>query len=493
VSRAAAGFEEQAASTPGGAVRSGAGPSTALLRRATFGLSPALISDARGMSDRHWLARQLDPSPGASGPQLEALLAGFPGLASSSTEIIAAATATDRVGNWDAMASLGRAAIVRAIWSERQLFERMIDFWSNHFNVTCPSDNVWATRADFDAAVIRPHALGTFRELLQAVIHHPAMLMYLNADTSDASAPNENLGRELLELHTVGLRAGYTEADVLGSTRILTGLSRDWTTQEFVYRPSYHWVGRVSVLGFRSPNTSRDGSSLVAAYLDHLARHPATATRIATKLATHFVADTPPASLVTRLAALYRQHDTAIAPLLIELFTSPEFAAAADTKVRRPFESVVAAARTLQVALPTAGIDGITWLYWSLNNMNHLPLAWGQPDGYAEDAEAWRSSASMLTRMNVVTALVGGWQKSLTTPPLPQLLSGPAPTTHGELVARLHQRLHGRSITAADVRATCRFLGVTAATPLSAGSAAVTWQLPTVVAVLLNSPALMIY
>jgi uncharacterized protein (DUF1800 family) len=474
-----------------------AGASKALLRRATFGLTPALVSDARRLSDRQWLEGQLDAADveGAQ-PELDALLARFGGLSSSSTEIIASATATQRVGNWDAMQSVGRAAIVRAIWSERQLFERMIDFWSNHFNVTCPSDNVWATRADLDASAIRPNALGTFRDLLRAVIHHAAMLIYLNNDTSMATAPNENLGRELLELHTVGLEAGYSEADVLGSTRILTGLSQDWTTQEYVYRPSYHWVGAVTVLDFSSPNVSMDGRPVIAAYLDHLARHPATARRIATKLVVHFVADSPPAALVERLAALYLKHDTAIKPMLIELFTSPEFAAAADQKVRRPFESVVAAARALGIRPPTS-LDGISWLYWSLNDLNHLPLAWAQPDGYPEEADAWRSSAATLTRMNIVTALAGGWQKSLIPPSLSQLLPDPLPdplpATHGELIGALHERLHLRGISDQDVLTVCTFLRVKPSTPVTADSAAVTWQLPTVVAVLLNSPALMIY
>jgi uncharacterized protein (DUF1800 family) len=471
----------------------GTSPSNALLRRATFGLSLGLIAEAKRLTARQWLDQQLDSSNGAVQPDLDALVGRLPGLTLSSTQIVAAAKASGRFGNWDTMQALGQAAVARAIWSERQLFERMVDFWSNHFNVTCPSDSVWATRAQLDATAIRPHALGTFRDVLRAVIYHPAMLTYLNNDTSNASAPNENLGRELLELHTVGLDAHYTEADVQASTRVLTGLSRDWTSGEFTYRASYHGVGAVSVLGFTSPNASSDGRPVVDAYLDYLARHPATAHRIATKLAVHFVSDAPPASLVNRLAALYLNNDTAITPMLLDLFTSTELAASADTKLRRPFETVVAAVRTLGIGPPPSGIDGVTWLYWSLGDMNQQPLAWPQPDGYPEDAEAWRSSAATLTRMNVVTALVGGWQKSLVTPPLMQLVHSPLPSTHGDLVTRLHYRLHFRSIASADVPAVCTYLGVKASTPVTAQSAAVTWQLPQLVALLLNSPALTIY
>lgn len=469
--------------------------SLTLLCRATFGLTPGLVADARGKTGRQWLDAQL--RPGAI-PDLtvEQLRRRYPVLSLSTADVVSKAKAEGRPGNWDQMRALNETSVGRAIWGRRQLLERMVDFWSNLLAVTSPSDNVWATRADYEATALRPNALGSYRALLRGAIHHPAMLMYLNNDISSKTKPNENLGRELLELHTVGVGAGYSETDVLNSARILTGLSRDWTTQAYVYRPSWHYAGPVSVLGFRDPNPSSDGQAVVVAYLDYLARHPATATRICRTLCEYFVADTPPAALVTRMAAVYTRNDTAIPPVLREMFLSPEFEAGADKKIRRPAEQVYAAMRTLGVWPDKgAGTKGIEWLRWSIGSMANEPNAWPTPDGYPTSAEEWRSAGAMLTRFNVVMTLAQGWQKDLTYVPITNLLPRPLPADHGGLITALHRRLHFRTMPATDVRAMCDFLGVTATTRLTASSRALnpTWDLPQLVGLLLNAPALAIY
>jgi uncharacterized protein (DUF1800 family) len=320
------------------------------------------------------------------------------------------------------------------------------------------------------------------------------MLIYLNNDSSTRDHPNENLGRELLELHTVGVDAGYTEADVLDCARILTGLSRDRDTDVLVYRPGDHWTGSVRVLGFSSSNASSDGRPVVTALLDHLARHPDTARRIATLLARTFVSDSPPAALVTRLATTYRAHDTAIGPVLTELFASKEFAAAADQKVRRPAEQVFAAFRTLGLGPGTTGTDPIEWLYWELDVMNDKPYSWPTPDGYPIVADEWRSAGATLARINAVTSVAQGWwPTTLAYPPLKNLVPKPTPTTHGALVAGIYARLHYRTMSSADLRAVCSWLGVTWSTPLTARSEALGWRLPGLVALLLNAPALAVY
>ena len=147
----------------------------------------------------------------------------------------------------------GAAAIARAFWSRRQLLEILVDVFSNLLAVTCPSSEVWDNRHRYDAEVIRRHALGRYDDLLVTAVTHPSMLTYLSNATSSKVDPNENLGREVLELHTVGTDAGYTERDVRTSALILTGLSVDWHTGEARYRTGYHHVGPVRVLDF-SPN-----------------------------------------------------------------------------------------------------------------------------------------------------------------------------------------------------------------------------------------------
>jgi uncharacterized protein (DUF1800 family) len=458
-----------------------------LLRRTTYGLTPALVAEASRLGRTRWLETQLAPALVADAPG-DGVAARFPLLALPTPEVRRRSDA-GTLNTWDVMVSLGQAAIGRAIWSRRQLLEVMVDFWSNHFNVTCPSDNVADCRHTLDADVVRPLAFGRFADLLAGVATHPAMLRYLDNISSTKAAPNENLGRELLELHTVGVGAGYTERDVLDSARILTGLSVDWTTGVALYRPRSHWTGAVRVLDFAHANMSSDGTGVVAAYLDHLAHHPATARRLAAKLAVRFVADDPPAGLVERLAATYLANDTAIAPVLRQLFTAPEFFAASDAKIRRPFETVVATVRALGFGPAAKGTAELQGLYWALASQGHQPYTWPQPDGYPDRAAAWTSSAGTLARWNTTLGITAGWwPKGFSSTSLRALVPRRRPATHGALVAALGQRLLQRPLPPAHVAAVCQFLGVSTRTPLRADSAALGWRLPYVVALVLDGP-----
>ena len=459
---------------------------THLLRRTTYGLTPALVAEATKLGRTRWLDAQLAPAT-LRDPEGDAVLARFPLLSLSALEFRRRVDA-GQANSWDAMFDLGQAALGRAAWSRRQLLEVMHDVWSNHFNVTCPSDDVWDTRHGYDA-VLRAGALGRFADLLAAAVRHPAMLRYLNADTSTKRAPNENLGRELLELHTVGVEAGYTERDVLDSARILTGLTIDWSTITTTFRSRDHWTGPVRVLDFSAANDAADGQALVTAYLAHLARHPATARRVARRLAVRFVADDPPKALVDRLAAVYLAHDTAIVPVLRALFTAPEFFAAADAKVRRPMEAAVATLRAVGLRQAAKGVAELEGLYWALDSQDHRPYAWPQPDGYPDRTDAWASSAGVLARWNVTLGLVAGWwPKGFTHAPLRALVPRRLPATHGALVAALGQRLLQRPLPPAHVTAICGFLGKRTSSPLRADSEAVGWRLPYVVALVLDSP-----
>jgi uncharacterized protein (DUF1800 family) len=454
-----------------------------LLRRTTWGPTPDLVARATRLGRTAWLEEQLNPASIAD-PEGDAVVARFPSLAQSSAQV----RSRYSDGSWDVMFDLGRAALGRAAWSRRQLLEVMVDVWSNHLNVTCPSDNVWDNRHRYDADVIRPHALGRFADLLKAATTHPAMLTYLDNASSTKKAPNENLGRELLELHTVGVGAGYTEAEVRDSARILTGLTVD-SSGATTYRPKWHWTGAVKVLDFSSQNASPDGSDVVTAYLDHLARHPATAHRIATLLARRFVSDAPAAALVARLAAIYTDADTAIAPVLRALFSSPEFFSFPDAKQRRPLESAVATVRALGFAQARRGVAELDGLYWALESMGQQPYAWAAPNGYPDVAAAWTSSAATLARWNITLGLAAGWwPKGFTSSGLKALIPRPRAATHGALVAALGRRLLQRPLPATDVAAICAFLQVGTRTPVRADSDVVGWRLPYVVALILSSP-----
>ena len=239
-----------------------------LLRRTTYGPTPALVAEVTSRGPGSWLERQLHPGS-IPDPQGEAIRSLYPEAGWTVAQVNTAVKAgrVERF-SWDVMQALGQYTLAMATWSSRQLFEVMVEFWSNHLNVANPSDGAWDNRQDYDRRVIRAHALGRFSDMLAASAAHPAMLEYLNQAESTKEAPNENYGRELLELHTVGVDAGYTEAMVLDSARIMTGYTIQWDDRspklrEFRYDPSIHWTGKVHVLGFTHRNAAANGRAVV--------------------------------------------------------------------------------------------------------------------------------------------------------------------------------------------------------------------------------------
>lgn len=456
-----------------------------LVRRAAYGPTPELLAQVRKIGADAWLERQLRPGrvPDAA---MTALLKRWPTLTMSQGQL------TARIGKfqWDAMFDLCDAHIARAAWSNRQLLEVMVDFWSNHLNVTCPSSDVWSTRHLYDAQVIRKHALGRFSDMLVASAQHPAMLSYLDNASSDKHAPNENYARELLELHTVGVGAGYTETMVKSAARLLTGMSVDWETGRYLYDTSKHATGPVRVLGFTDHNRSTYGEKVAVRYLRYLAKHPATARRIARKLAVRFVSDQPSAALVTRLAKVYLAHDTEIAPVLRALFHSREFAGSKGDKLKRPFEDLVSTVRALGIRPPAKGTEGMRQLYWMSGDLGHPPLGWHPPDGYPDVAAAWQSAGGTLSRWNAHLGLAAGWwPDDLRHPELATRLRPARPRTHGALVDAGAAGLALPQPTPAVRNAICAFLEKSAGSALSADDQAMGWRLPYLHALLLDSPA----
>ncbi|MEO8477130.1 MAG: DUF1800 domain-containing protein [Actinomycetota bacterium] len=461
-------------------------PDLHLLRRATYGPTARSLRSIRRMGSSAWLDRQLDPA-GIDDAFVEDVVASrYPNL----TLGVAEAYRTIG-GSWDLMFELGQAAILRAAWSERQLLEIMVDFWSNHLNVTNPSDNVWWSRHDYDRRVIRKFALGKFSQMLKASATHPAMMMYLNNAESTKDNPNENYGRELLELHTLGLAGGYDEEDMRQSTLVMTGFGISWDTGEFAYDKWNHYVGPVSLVGWSAPNgTANGGYDVGLDFVDHLAHHPSTAVRIATKLCERFVSDEPQPALVDRLAKAYLDHDTAIAPVLHLLFRSKAFAGAVGTKVRRPMEDVVATLRILGIQPDASGTNGLQGLSWMIEGLSHAPMAWKQPNGYPDVASAWTSAGGTLNSWNTHVSLAAHWwPDALQLPPLKDtVLPRPLPPTYGGLVDAVAHKLVFRKLAPAHRDAVLTFLGKTAGSALTRGDAAVTWRLPYLVAIILDSP-----
>ncbi|GIL34599.1 DUF1800 domain-containing protein [Phycicoccus sp. DTK01] len=460
-----------------------------LARRATWGATPEVIDAITSMGASAWLEAQLSPKTMPDPVVDDLLKTRFPRLWWQTWEV------RDRY--WpNQTGDLGydtiEAYTARAIWSKRQLLEVMVDFWSNHLVVTAPWGETWDCVHRFHEDVVRKHALGRYVDMLVAAAKHPAMLAQLDNESSSKRAPNENFGRELLELHTVGVTGGYAESDIRTSALVMTGVSTEHETGEYFYRYNRHHVGELGLLGWSSPNTSPKGDAVATSYLQHLARHPSTARRIATKLAIRFVSDTPPSSLVDSLAQVYLANDTAIAPVLRALFASAEFAGSTGLKVKRPLERIVSTARILGVR---PGADPRAWLgdvVWNARVAGQAPLAWPAPNGYPDVAGFWAGAGATLATWNF--SMYQGWQaadtneKRVVFPALRGLLPTTLPATYGDYVDALSTRLLSAPLPVAKRDAVCTFLGRSASNPLKPTDGAVGWRLPYVVALILDTP-----
>ncbi len=297
---------------------------------------------------------------------------------------------------------LAEAKVMRAIYSERQLEEVLVDFWFNHFNVFARKGQTELYLGEYERDVIRPHVFGTFRDLLGATAKSPAMLVYLdNWMSGRQGALNENYGRELLELHTLGVDGGYTQQDVVAVARAFTG----WTIGRpqnpgFRFAPAIHDRGEKRVLGhlIAAGGGVQDGERV----LDILAAHPSTARHIAFKLTQRFVSDAPPPSLVERAAARFRDTNGDLREVVRTIVTSPEFFAPESyrAKVKTPFEFVVSALR-----VTGADVSSGIRVARALAEMG-MPLYLCQPPtGYDDTAEAWISSGSLVNRINFAIEL----------------------------------------------------------------------------------------
>jgi len=372
---------------------------------------------------------------------------------------------------------LVQSKLLRAIYSDRQLEEVMTDFWFNHFNVFIGKGTDRYMLTGYERDVIRPRALGKFEDLLVATAQSPAMLFYLdnwlsvgpNSDFANGirkrnnnynwrrpprpprpapvkqakgkrSGLNENYGRELMELHTLGVNGGYTQKDVTEAARVLTG----WTLKQpregggFVFEERMHEPGDKRVLGHRiKSGGEKEGRDL----LHILARHPSTAKFISTKLAMRFVSDDPPSTLIDRMTQTFLKKNGDIGEVLKAMFHSPEFWAPESyrAKVKTPLEFVVSAVRTsgaeVSDALPLAR---------QLQTLG-MPLYGMQPPtGYSMKADAWVNSSALLGRMNFALALTAGKLKGVQVDPGQMLGANASPAdSQGTLTALENNLLAG--------------------------------------------------
>jgi uncharacterized protein (DUF1800 family) len=314
---------------------------------------------------------------------------------------------------------LQESKILRAVYGNRQLDEVLTDFWFNHFNVFMDKGADRYLTTEYERDAIRPHVLGKFRDLLEATAKSPAMLFYLdNWQSVGPNAPqllrggpngqrrglNENYGRELLELHTLGVDGGYTQKDVTEVARCFTGWSIDRPQMggSFRFAPRLHDNGEKTVLSVKIPagGGEKDGEKV----LDIVAHHPATAHFISKKLAQRFVADAPPAALVERMAQTFLKTDGDIRDVMQTMFESKEFwsEGAYRSKIKSPLEVVVSAVRA-----SNANVDFATALVNQVAQLGEPLYRKQEPTGYSNSSREWMNTAGLMARMNFALQLSG--------------------------------------------------------------------------------------
>jgi uncharacterized protein (DUF1800 family) len=416
------------------------------LNRLSFGPTPGQVDEVQRLGLARWIDQQLNPSS-IDDSALESRLTPLPDRPSDVNRAAARNMSEQermemqrraRQFGRQSVQALAAQKITRAVYSDRQLEEVLVDFWFNHFNVFAGKGRTSLYIPDYERDAIRPHIWGSFRELLGATAKSPAMLFYLDnwlsADPKAAAqlqqvnnrrrarfggagtntppqqqqqqgprrnGLNENYARELMELHTLGVDGGYTQQDIIEVARAFTG----WTLSnpqegDFRFAPQLHDRGEKKVLGhiIRAGGGMEDGERV----LDIVAEHPSTARHIATKLVRRFVNDEPPPALVDKVAATFTTTKGNLREVVRTLVTSPEFYAAEHrgAKVKTPLEFVVSSVRATgrEVREPRQ-------LLQALQQLGMAPYQCQPPTGYDDTAETWVSAGALVTRMNIAQQL----------------------------------------------------------------------------------------
>ena len=353
------------------------------LNRLTYGPRPGEHARIKALGVAAFIERQLDPES-ISDRRCQWKVAEIESLTEPTGELY-------EIHPQQLLLDLTRARLLRGVYSQRQLFELMVEFWTDHFNIVSAKDHCrWLKLAD-DRDVIRRHALGQFRQLLRASALSPAMLIYLDGHDNKVEhpddRPNENYARELLELHTLGVDGGYSQQDVIEVARCLSGWTYTHAPLRFrpatvAFDPARHDDGQKSVLGFDVP--AGGGADDLERVLDIVCRHPSTSRHIATRLCRCFIADPAPPDAVDAVATAFCTSDGDIRTTLRALFKSDAFQLNRGNLFKRPMRFVISAMRALD-ARSHCGPAIIEYL----QRMGHAPFQYPTPDGYPMESQPW--------------------------------------------------------------------------------------------------------
>jgi uncharacterized protein (DUF1800 family) len=429
------------------------------LDRLGYGVRPDSIDEVLGRGVERWIQDQLAPAPDGS---LDTRLRPLSTLSYSIPETLARYAADPRTIGL-ALQELRTAHFIRAVHSRNQLEEVLTDFWFNHFNVYEGDSPTRYGIARYEMDAIRPHVLGRFRDLLGAVANSWAMMSYLDNYLSSARAINENYGRELMELHTLGVDGGYTQTDVQEVARAFTGWGIDQRAGTFTFRAASHDQGTKAVLGQRLPANQgkKDGEDV----LDILARHPSTARFIATKLCRRFVSDAPSEAVVARGADAFTSSNGDLAEVMRAIVGTADFwnDAFGAGKIKTPHEFVVSALRAIgaEVTSARAFVEGPVSSLTSMGMPTYEAL---DPTGWSDRGTDWLPNpGSHLARMNFVLSLVSQTTAGVAVD-LRTLIGSVDASNAAAVTAAVDQRVFGGTMPA-DVASACRSVGGSGSLP----------------------------
>ena len=374
-----------------------------LVRRATYGVTPAEMAKANQLGFQGYLNYQLNYTRINDDAVETAVAQRWPLMSQTSDTLFTADQGQVRT-------QLQESIIYRAAFSQRQLYHRMVEFWSDHFNQDL--DKVGYLLVADHRDVIRKHALGKFPDMLKASAHSASMLVYLDQTASRVNSPNQNYARELMELHTLGVDGGYTQTDVSELARVLTG----WTVQgrgNFVFVPSgnsgHDW-GAKTVMGMTipagSPTMGQAGLTEGEQVIEMLVNHPNTARYIATKMLQWLLDPTPSETQIAAIASVYKATGGDIKSM-VRAILNDSWLAAAPMKLKRPFHYLASALRSTNPTITT-----LSAMNGQLNNLGQPLFGWDTPDGYPDKVEYWAGNivprwnfASVLSNLNSTTTL----------------------------------------------------------------------------------------
>ena len=378
-----------------------------LVRRATLGLKASDLNAARAQGYQNWLQSQLDYQRIDNSTVDTAVNTLWPSLAQTGDTLFS-------LNQGQVQTDLQSACVYRAALSSRQLYERMVEFWSDHLNIEV--GKVGYLKIIDERDVVRKHALGKFGDLIKASAKSPAMLAYLDNTVSRVGAPNQNYARELLELHTLGVDNGYSQDDVSELSRVLTG----WTIQgrgNFTFNPTLHDWGAKVVMGVTipagSPSLGAAGIQEGEQIIDMLVRHPNTARYISTKLLKWLLTPEPTPEQISAISSVFRVTNGDI-KLVVRAILNSGFVAAAPRKFKRPFHYLVSALRGLN-----ANIITTTAMNSQMTALGQPLYFWETPDGYPDLFEYW--SGNLMPRWQFASTVTGFRTGNITVDHMPYL------------------------------------------------------------------------